>query len=81
MNNLKHSFLNIVSVLIFLKLLKVRVISHNKIVLAQVTTVLDMTMYGCHHNRETGATNPTYPAAFGFLMNPPVNSGFRTIMA
>ncbi len=38
-------------------------------------------MYGCQHNQETGATNPTYPTAFGFLMRPPVNSGFRTIMA
>jgi hypothetical protein len=38
-------------------------------------------MYGCHHNRETGASNPTFPAAFGFLMRPPVNSGFRTILA
>jgi hypothetical protein len=38
-------------------------------------------MYGCHHNRETGATNPTYPTAFGYLMRPPVNSGYRTVMA
>ena len=38
-------------------------------------------MYGAHHNRETGATNPVYPNAFGYLMNPPTNSGKRTIMA
>ena len=38
-------------------------------------------MFGAQHNRETGATNPTYPAAFGYLMRPPVNSDKRTIMA
>ena len=38
-------------------------------------------MYGCHHNRETGASNPNYPSAHGYLMRPPVNSGYRTILA
>ena len=38
-------------------------------------------MYGCYHNREASGQNPTYPNAHGFLMNPPVNSGKRTILA
>jgi hypothetical protein len=38
-------------------------------------------MYGCLHNRETGNVNSVYPSGYGFLMQPPVNSGFRTIMA
>jgi hypothetical protein len=38
-------------------------------------------MYGCYHNIEVKGANPVYPTANGFLMNPPVNSGFRTILA
>jgi len=39
-------------------------------------------MYGCYHNREvTTGGNPYYPTANGFLINPPVNSGVRTILA
>jgi hypothetical protein len=38
-------------------------------------------MYGCDHNREVAPVNSAYENAHGFLMNPPVNSGFRTIMA
>ncbi len=38
-------------------------------------------MYGCDHNREVSQGNSAYPNAHGFLMNPPVNSGLRTIMA
>ncbi len=38
-------------------------------------------MAGAAHNRETGAVNKYYPTAYGFLINPPVNSGFRTILA
>ncbi len=37
-------------------------------------------MYGAHHNREV-ATNTVYPTAYGYLMRPPINSTFRTIMA
>jgi len=37
-------------------------------------------MVGAHHNKETGARNPAYPAGYGFLMRPPVNSGYRTIL-
>ncbi len=37
-------------------------------------------MYGAHHNREV-ASNPTYPTAYGYLMRPPINSTYRTIMA
>ena len=38
-------------------------------------------MLGAEHNREAKAVNNAYPNAHGFLMNPPVNSGYRTIMA
>ncbi len=38
-------------------------------------------MYGCQHNRETNQDNFFSPTAYGFLMRPPVNSGYRTIMA
>jgi hypothetical protein len=38
-------------------------------------------MYGCNHNREVSGANSIYPTANGFLINPPVNSGFRTILA
>jgi hypothetical protein len=38
-------------------------------------------MYGCYHNKEASGQNPFYPNAHGFLMNPPVNSGYRTILA
>ena len=38
-------------------------------------------MYGCYHNRETSGQNPYYPNAHGFLIKPPLNSGYRTIMA
>ena len=38
-------------------------------------------MYGCHHNQEASGQNPAYPYAHGFFMNPPVNSGKRTILA
>jgi hypothetical protein len=37
-------------------------------------------MYGCDHNIEVDGPNPIYPTANGFLINPPVNSGFRTIL-
>jgi peptidyl-Asp metalloendopeptidase len=37
-------------------------------------------MYGAMHNREV-STNPTYATAYGYLMRPPINSTFRTIMA
>ncbi len=38
-------------------------------------------MYGAYHNRETLEINPAYPTAYGYLMRPPINSTFRTIMA
>ena len=38
-------------------------------------------MYGCLHNREEGKINYGYPEGYGFLMRPPVKSGFRTILA
>jgi len=38
-------------------------------------------MVGLHHNRETGAVNLPYPTGYGFLMRPPVKSGYRTILA
>ena len=38
-------------------------------------------MYGCYHNKEASGQNPFYANAHGFLMNPPVNSGYRTILA
>jgi peptidyl-Asp metalloendopeptidase len=38
-------------------------------------------LYGCYHNKETSGQNPYYPNAHGFWMNPPVNSGYRTILA
>ena len=38
-------------------------------------------LYGCYHNKEATGQNPYYPNAHGFLMNPPVNSGYRTILA
>ena len=38
-------------------------------------------MYGCLHNKEASGQNPVYPNGHGFLMNPPVNSGKRTILA
>ena len=38
-------------------------------------------MYGCYHNKETSGQNPYYPNAHGFWMNPPLNSGYRTILA
>ena len=38
-------------------------------------------MFGAYPNREMLLTNPVYPQAHGFLMNPPKKSGFRTIMA
>ena len=38
-------------------------------------------MYGCEHNRESVLTNQKYPSAYGYLMRPPVNSGYRTILA
>jgi hypothetical protein len=37
-------------------------------------------MYGCYHNIEVEGANPIYPTANGFLINPPVNSGLRTIL-
>jgi hypothetical protein len=37
-------------------------------------------MYGCYHNVEVSGANPIYPTANGFLINPPVNSGLRTIL-
>ncbi len=41
-------------------------------------------LFGCDHNREE--VNPKKPSAplgygFGYLMRPPVNSGYHTIMA
>jgi len=38
-------------------------------------------MYGCYHNQETSGQNPYYPNAHGFWINPPLNSGYRTILA
>ena len=38
-------------------------------------------MYGAYHNREVAFPNPTYPTAYGYLMRPPINSGYRTILA
>ncbi len=38
-------------------------------------------MFGCYHNKEASGQNPFYKFAHGFLMNPPINSGFRTILA
>ncbi len=39
-------------------------------------------MFGCFHNRETKMKSKNiYPNGFGFLMKPPVHSGFRTIMS
>jgi len=38
-------------------------------------------MVGAQHNRETGAVNFPYPYGYGFLIRPPVNSGYRTILA
>jgi hypothetical protein len=38
-------------------------------------------MVGALHNREAGSVNIPYPTAYGFLMRPPVNSGYRTILA
>jgi len=29
---------------------------------------------------ETGVHNPAYPTGYGFLMKPPSNSGYRTIL-
>jgi len=37
-------------------------------------------MVGARHNKETGADNPKYPTGYGFLMRPPVDSGYRTIL-
>jgi len=37
-------------------------------------------MVGAHHNKETGVHNPAYPTGYGFLMKPPSNSGYRTIL-
>jgi len=36
---------------------------------------------GAQHNKETGANNPAYPNGYGFLMKPPVKSGYRTILS
>jgi len=38
-------------------------------------------MYGCYHNMEKSGQNPYYPNAHGYLMRPPLNSGYRTFMA
>ena len=38
-------------------------------------------MYGAYPNRESGSSNYYYPTANGYLMRPPINSTFRTIMA
>ena len=40
-------------------------------------------MFGCNHNREAKnkKSKNIYPNGFGFLMRPPANSGFRTIMS
>jgi len=38
-------------------------------------------MVGALHNKEAGSVNNAYPTGYGFLMRPPVNSGFRTILA
>ena len=37
--------------------------------------------YGAQHNRETNDTNSADPTAYGYLVRPPANSGFRTILA
>lgn len=36
---------------------------------------------GAMHNRETGGINKPYPTAYGYLMRPPVESGYRSILA
>ena len=38
-------------------------------------------MFGAYPNRETLLINVVHPTAYGFLMNPPLKSGCRTIMA
>lgn len=38
-------------------------------------------LFGLYHNVEVTGPNPEYPTANGFLMRPPANSGFRTILA
>jgi peptidyl-Asp metalloendopeptidase len=39
-------------------------------------------MFGAHHNREVIEEFDTEnPTAYGYLIQPPVNSGYRTIMA
>jgi len=38
-------------------------------------------MVGALHNREAGSVNSKYPTGYGYLMRPPVNSGYRTILA
>ncbi len=38
-------------------------------------------MVGALHNSEAGSVNTAYPTGYGFLMRPPVNSGYRTILA
>ena len=38
-------------------------------------------LYGCYHNQETSGQNPYFPFAHGFWINPPLNSGYRSILA
>jgi len=38
-------------------------------------------MVGALHNRESGSVNGKYPTGYGFLMRPPVESGYRTVLA
>jgi len=38
-------------------------------------------MVGALHNREAGSVNTKYPTGYGFLMRPPVESGYRTVLA
>ena len=37
-------------------------------------------MFGCHHNRETGAKNSLFEFGYGFLMPAGDMDGYRTIM-
>ncbi len=38
-------------------------------------------LYGAYHNIETQEMNTVFPTAYGYLVSPPSNSGYRTILA
>ena len=37
--------------------------------------------FGAYHNREKREINKANPTAYGYLIRPPIKSGYRTIMA